>query len=133
MIIRVYGNCVLWRSKKQSIVAGDTTEAELIAMSATANELMWVKQLLLDLKLVPHKPTLWGDNKSANILAVNAVSTDRSKHIRVRHLRVREYVQMDELKVAWVGTVDQLADVFTKVLPGPALLEVRNKLQLVET
>jgi hypothetical protein len=40
---------------------------------------------------------------------------------------------MDELKVAWVGTVEQLADVFTKVLPGPALQEVRNKLQLVET
>ena len=36
------------------------------------------------------KPTLWGDNKSTNLKAVNPVSSDRSKHIRVRHLRVRE-------------------------------------------
>ena len=133
MVVRVHGNCVFWRSKKQSIVAGDTTEAELIAMSATANEVMWTKQLLLDLKLFPFKPSLWGDNKSANILAENVVSTARSKHIRVRHLRVREYVLRDEIKVEWVGTVEQLADVFTKVLPGPALEAVRNKLQLVET
>ena len=45
MVLRMYGNCVFWRSKRQDIIAGDTTEAELIAMSSTANELMWAKQL----------------------------------------------------------------------------------------
>ena len=80
------------RSKWQDTIAGDTTEAELIAMSAVANELMWTKQLMLDLHLIPVKPTLWGNHNSANILANNAVSSDRSKHIRVKDLRVREYV-----------------------------------------
>ena len=83
---------MFWRSKRQEIIAGDTTEAELIAMSATANELMWVKQLCTDLSISAQKPVLWGDNKSANLLAANPTSSDRSKHIRVRHLRVREAV-----------------------------------------
>ena len=45
MILRMYGNCVFWRSKRQQIIAGDTTKAELITMSSTANDLMWAKQL----------------------------------------------------------------------------------------
>ena len=70
MVLRKYGNCVFWCSKRQDIIAGDTTEAELIAMSSAANELMWIKQLCTELSTTAKKPTLWGDNKSANLLAV---------------------------------------------------------------
>ena len=58
MMLRLYGNCVFWRSKQQDIIAGDTTEAELIAMSSAANELMWIKQLCTDLNITAKKPTL---------------------------------------------------------------------------
>ena len=118
MVLRMYGNCVFWRSKRQDIIAGDTTEAKLIAMSSAENELMWIKQLCTDLSITAKKPTLCGDNKSANLLAVNPISSDKSKHIRVRHLRVREYVQHDEMDLQWVGTKEMLADGFTKTLPG---------------
>ena len=121
MVLRMYGNCVFWRCKRQDIIAGDTTEAELIAMSSAANEVMWIKMLCTDLNITAKKPTLQGDNKSANLLAVNPISSDRSKHIRVRHLRVREYVEHEEMNVQWVGTKEMLADGFTKTLPGPAL------------
>ena len=76
------------------------------------------------------KPTLWGDNTSANLLAVNPISSDRSKHIRVRHLRVREYVEHDEMDVQCFGTKYMLADVLTKTLPGPALSDLRDKLHI---
>ena len=82
------------------MIVGDTTEAELIAMSSAANELMWLKQLCTDLSLSAFMPTLWGgDDKSANLLATNPVSTDRSKHIRVRHLRVRDAVEAEEIEI----------------------------------
>ena len=74
---------------------------------------MWSKQLCTDLSLTAQKPTLWGDNKIANLLAVNPISSDRSKHIRVRHLRVREHVELDEMTVKWIGTKEMLADGFT--------------------
>jgi hypothetical protein len=132
MVIRVYGSCVVWRSKRQDTIASDTTEAEIIAMTSAAKELMWVKKLLVDLNMRPERPILWGDNRSADILATNAVSSDRSKHIRVKHLKVREYVRLDEIVVEWIGTLDMLADVMTKVLPGPAMQLVRDKFQLRE-
>ena len=59
MALRMYGNCVFWRSKRQDIIAGDTTQAELIAMSSAANELMWMKRLCTDLSIIAKKPTLW--------------------------------------------------------------------------
>ena len=92
-------------------------------MSSAANELMWIKQLCTDLRITAKKPTLWGDNKSANVRAVNPISSDRSKHIRVRHLRVREYVEHDEMDVHG----------FTKTLPGPALSDLRDKLHLMKS
>jgi hypothetical protein len=131
LVVRLFGNCMSWRAKRQSIVAGDTTEAELVAMSSAANEVMWTKQFCTDLGLVANRPILWGDNKSANLLAVNPISSDRSKHIRVRDLRVREFVEMDEIRIEWVSTVDMLADMFTKMLAGPALSKFRARLQLI--
>ena len=56
MVLRMYGNCVFWRSKRQHIIVGDTTEAKLIAMSSAANELVWIKQLCTDLNITAKKP-----------------------------------------------------------------------------
>ena len=85
MVLRMYWNCVFWRSSRHEIIARDTTEAEMIAVRSATNELMWAKQLCTDLSLTTQKPTLWGDSKSANSLALNPLSSDRFKHIRVQH------------------------------------------------
>ena len=130
VVLRLYGNCMFWRSKRQDICARDMTEAALIAVSSPANELTWIKQLYPDLNITAQIPTLWGDNKSANCFAVNPISSDRSKNICVRQLRVREYVEHDEMDVQWVGMKEMLADGFTKTLPGPAVSDLRDKLHL---
>ena len=77
-------------------------------------------------------PTLWGDSKSANLLATNPVSSDRSKHIRVRHLRVRDAVEAEEIVIDSIGTKFMLADGLTKVLPGLALSDMRDELLMVD-
>ena len=45
-MLMMYGNCVFWRPKRQDIIAEGTTSAELIGMSAAANELMWLCEVL---------------------------------------------------------------------------------------
>ena len=114
------------------MIVGDTTEAELIAMSSAANELKWLKQLCTDMSLSMFMPTLWGDNKSADLLATNPVSCNRSKHIRVRHLRVRDAMEAEEIEIDWIGTKFMLVDGLTKVLSGFALSDMRDKLHLVD-
>ena len=47
----VGGNLVIWRSKKQPVVSHSTAEAEYRAMSQSLSELLWIKNLLFELKL----------------------------------------------------------------------------------
>ena len=47
------GGAVSWRSVKQSSIADSTMEAEYIAASEAAKEAVWLKNLLLDLGVVP--------------------------------------------------------------------------------
>jgi hypothetical protein len=43
----VGGNLVTWRSKKQSVVARFSAEAEYRAMTAIRSEVIWLKQLIV--------------------------------------------------------------------------------------
>ncbi|XP_070020549.1 secreted RxLR effector protein 161-like [Nicotiana sylvestris] len=44
------GNLVSWKSKKQNVVAQSSAEAEYRAMAMATCELIWIKQLLKELK-----------------------------------------------------------------------------------
>jgi hypothetical protein len=44
---------VSWKSSKQDTVADLTTETEYIAASAAAKETLWIRNLLIDLGVIP--------------------------------------------------------------------------------
>lgn len=68
------GNLVTWRSKKQSVVARSSAEAEFRAMALGICELLWMKQVLEDLKIQCEGPMkLFCDNKPAISIAHNHV------------------------------------------------------------
>ena len=48
----VGGNIVSWRSKKQEVVARSTAEAEYRAMALALSEMIWMKNLMAELKLL---------------------------------------------------------------------------------
>ncbi|KAI3718647.1 hypothetical protein L6452_19526 [Arctium lappa] len=57
---------ISWRSKKQSLTARSSTEAEYRALADTAQELVWLRWLLSDMGAPQHSPTpLWCNNNSA--------------------------------------------------------------------
>ena len=71
---------ISWKSKKQE-VALSTTEAEYIAMSVTAREVVWLRQLLPDLGVVVTGSTpLYGDNRSAILIAGCRTDLGRIEH-----------------------------------------------------
>jgi hypothetical protein len=55
------------------------------------------------------------DNKSALALAKNPVFHDRSKHIRIKYHFIRDYLEDGSIKANHIATIDQLADILTKV------------------
>lgn len=61
------GNSLIsWRSKKQTIVARSSTEAEYQALADTTSELLWLRWLLEDMGVCYHSGTIiYCDNRSA--------------------------------------------------------------------
>ena len=107
-----------WVSKKQPIVTLSTCEAEYVAASWCVCHAIWLRNLLRELKLPQHEATeIRVDNKSAIELAKNPVHHERSKHIDVRFHYIREHVKKKDVQMNYVASRDQVADIFTKVLP----------------
>ncbi|XP_019188887.1 PREDICTED: uncharacterized protein LOC109183157 [Ipomoea nil] len=56
----------------------------------------------------------------------------RTKHVEIDYHFVRDKVASGDFVVNFVSTKDQLADVFTKPLPGPRFIALRDKLNVVQ-
>ncbi|RDX80722.1 putative mitochondrial protein, partial [Mucuna pruriens] len=82
--ISVEGNVVSWKSKKQNIVARSSVEVEYQAMVLATCELIWVKQLIQELKFTDVQPMkLYCDNQAALHIASNPLIT-QGKEISVK-------------------------------------------------
>ena len=86
-------NLVSCNTHKQATVTISSAEAELYAIVDTTKEIMWLVQLLTEMKVNVATPvTLYTDNQSAIKLATHTAEYDRSKHIRIRTSFVRENI-----------------------------------------
>ena len=104
-------------SKRQACIAASSTEAEVIAASSTSLEIVYFRRLLDELGLPQEGPTeLYVDNTGAIALARDRRSCNRSRHIERRHLKVREYVAEDKIRVSYIASAENPSDVLTKTL-----------------
>ncbi|GKE03171.1 hypothetical protein Tco_1395189 [Tanacetum coccineum] len=75
-----------------------------------------MRSQLTDYGFAFNKIPLYCDNKSAIALCCNNVQHLRSKHIDVRYHFIKEKVENGVVKLYFVKTEYQLADIFTKAL-----------------
>ena len=68
------------------------------------------------------------DNTSAINISKNPVMHSKTKHIAIKYHFVRELVQDKEIRLEYVHTKKQIADIFIKPLPKDAFLYLRGKL-----
>ncbi|WVZ55981.1 hypothetical protein U9M48_006573 [Paspalum notatum var. saurae] len=129
----VGGNLVSWRSKKQAVVARSTAEAEYRAMALSLCEMLWLKGLLKELRLLRNETmTLHCDNVAAMNIANNPVQFDRTKHVEIDRFFIKEKLDSGTLKLKFVKSKRQLADCFTKGL-GPSESELScNKMGMLD-
>jgi transposase InsO family protein len=128
-VAKINGDPVSWSSKKQRVVALSTCEAELYAESAAIQEVLWLRGLMEELGLHTQTgSTVFGDNQAAIAVSQNGIKGERTKHVDVKYHFVTETVERGEVKLRWVPTAQQQADIFTKALSAPVFLLLRQQL-----
>jgi len=107
--------CVSWLSRKPHSVAKSATEAEFVAISYTTRHIRWLLKGLPELRL--HVPiAMHADNTGANFLAVNPEINVRTKHIAVDFFITRKALEDNLFVLLKVESVNNLADISTKIL-----------------
>ncbi|CAI7913083.1 unnamed protein product [Closterium sp. NIES-54] len=108
---------VSWRSSRSFSVLSSSCEAEIYARAMAAQELRWLTYLLTDLGEPPRfPPVLYVDNKAMLALCREHRLEHRTKHIALRYFLARELQRRGQLRLAYVASQANTADIFTKVL-----------------
>jgi hypothetical protein len=148
--VLTYSGCpVFWLSKLQTEIALSTCEAEYIALSQCARQLIPIRNLLNELTNkfeVPNltSPLCSGETKCINKLADSIILEDnsaaltlamdgdkyrpRTKHLSIKWHHFRDQVEQGWLTVHKVASKDNWADIFTKPLPKPQFCLLRDDL-----
>ncbi|CAI7920185.1 unnamed protein product, partial [Closterium sp. NIES-53] len=109
---------VSWRSTRSSSALSSSCGAEIYAGAMAAQELCWLTYLLTNLGEQPRSPpVLYVDNKAMIALCQDHRLEHRTKQIALRYFLARELQQRGQLRLAYVATRANTADVFTKALP----------------
>ena len=121
--VSIDDNLISWKSKKQSVVARYSAEAEYRVMVSATCELIWLKELLKELQFGEvTQMTLICDNQVALHISSNPVFHERTKHIEIDCHFIREKIISGDIKTEFVKLNSQLTDIFTKPLQGLRLI-----------
>ena len=136
----LFANCpVLWSSKLQTEIALSITKAEYIALSlsqAMRDLIPPMRTLLVELGTLTKltfgdtiiHSTVFEDNKGCVELANAPKMRPRTKHIALKYHHFRSHVASGDVKIKWIDTKHQLADIFTKPLAESLFTSLRSLL-----
>jgi len=114
-LIYLNGCLVDWVTRKQSLTATSTSEAEYISLSEACKSGLHVYQLLSEFFKVASPMIVLNDSQSAQAMAENNLSSRRTKHIWIVYRFVTDWINKGLFKIFHIDTKDNLSDYMTKV------------------
>ena len=92
-VLMFNGGAVSWKSRRQDSVFLPTSEAEFVAASQCGQEVLYLREILLDFHQHQTGPTIvYEDNVACIAMSENAIRRKYSQHIVIRRYSVRELV-----------------------------------------
>ena len=110
-----------------------TAEVEYVASCSASCDAVWLRKLPSD--LFDHQldaTCIYCDNQSCVKLSENLVFHDKSKHIKIKYHYIRDMVQRGAVKLQYVATGEQIANVLTKPLARVKFEYFREKLGVLQ-
>ena len=123
-VLFFFGSYLRSTCRKQELVALSTAESELYALTEITKDWKALHNNISDLSLftkneyVLQSPaTVFVDNVAAQFMGSNRVNNNRTRHIDMRYMHIREYVESGSIRIEHVSSAENIADIFTKALP----------------
>jgi hypothetical protein len=134
--MKLFGGLIGWRANKQDTVTTSTTEAELLALSQTAKEALYVSRLIqeLSVQLDDQRIRIQCDNRQTIrlVTAETALLQTKLRHVDIHNHWLRQEVSEKRIIVEYTPSKDMLADGFTKALQNNAFRAFIKQLGLVD-
>jgi hypothetical protein len=116
-IIECAGGPIAWSSKQQAIVALSSCEAEYLACTHCARQIIWLRSLFNELGYPQNSPSImYCDNQGTVACTHDPHSHSRMKHIDIRAHFIRSCVNRKIIDVHYIPGIHNPADLFTKPL-----------------
>ncbi|KAL2137577.1 hypothetical protein VTI28DRAFT_8991 [Corynascus sepedonium] len=134
--IKLFGGLIAWRANKQDTVTTSTTEAELLALSQTTKEGMYVSRLLRELgvELDELRLTVECDNKQTIRLVTQEIAKLNTslRHVDIHNHWLRQEYASKRIDVVYTESAKMMADGLTKALSQGAFESFRAMMGLVD-
>ena len=117
------------KSSTQKLTTKSSTEAELVGLSDSANQVLWTRLFLINQGYKDRSAIIFQDNKSTIQLINNGRSnSERTRHIDIRYFFLHDRIKEREITICYKSTNEMLADMLTKPLQGEQFRAFRNQL-----
>ena len=116
----LFGGPIAWKANKQDTVTTSSTEAELLALSQTAKEAIFISRLLKALTLTINEPLIIECDNKQTLRLVTEDSMKLStklRHVDIHNHWLRQEHSQQRVQFSWTPTRDMIADGLTKALP----------------
>lgn len=125
IIIFLQRTPIIWYSKRQNTVESSTFGSEFVAMKTAVEQVEGLRYKLRMMGIPLDGATnVFCDNESVFKNSTHPESVLKKKHNAICYHRTREAIAAGIIRVAWEDGRFNIADVLTKLLPGPRLREL---------
>ncbi|GAB5360028.1 hypothetical protein AAMO2058_000592200 [Amorphochlora amoebiformis] len=118
------GNLIHWRSKRQTIAVKSSAIAEYVALSEGLDELLWMRNLFLELDVKLGSSMVYEDNTACIRIAENPILSQKTKAVDLHFHYCRDHLQRGIYMLEYIPTDQQLADGLTKAVSGATLFKL---------
>ncbi|GAV64027.1 hypothetical protein CFOL_v3_07545 [Cephalotus follicularis] len=125
---------ISWRSTKQTMTTTSLNHSKILTIHEASRECIWLRSMIqhiqesCGLSSIRNNPTVIYEDNAAYITQLKGgyIKGDRTKHISPKFFYTHELQKKCDIDVQQIRSSDNLADLFTKALPGITFKKLRH-------
>ena len=132
----IYNSLISWACCKQKTISLSSCEAEFVGLREANKEALYLNRLYtifnkyLSIRIPDTIPPILTDNQAAIKLAENPEFHKKTKHIDLAYFFTRENMRQKKIRIFYIKSEDNIADIFTKELGAEKFNKFRALLSL---